>query len=420
MDRDEALRLLEGGADGVNEWNRRRDEGETIPVLEKADLSRAKLHKADLSRVNLSRVNLSRADLGEADLRRADLGRAKLHEADLWGADLSGAKLYEADLSGADLRRAQLNFVRLWQANLSGALLSFASLGEANLSGANLSRADLSEANLCEADLSRADLSFADLRRAQLNLVHLWQANLSGANFERANVGWTIFGDVDLSSAKSLHSVAHAGPSTVGLDTLHKSEGKIPKEFLRGCGLTPWEIEIARLYDQSLSGEDIAELLSTKLYDARAKGPLYIGGVFISYSRDDSKFVDKVYKSLYDEGASVWLDRHDALAGSLTKQVSRAIRLNDVVLLVLSNVSVKSDWVEHELNMARKKEKEEKRDVLCPVALDDSWKVKVEEEPLWHQLTKKNILDFSGWKTKTFGKQFEKLVKGLKINYPRE
>jgi hypothetical protein len=113
----------------------------------------------------------------------------------------------------------------------------------------------------------------------------------------------------------------------------------------------------------------------------------------------------------------VWLDRHDTVAGSLKKQIVEAIRWNDVVLLVLSQHSVESDWVENELEMARKKEKKEKRDVLCPVALDDSWKAKVEGDPLWRQLTKKVILDFSGWQTEAFGLQFAKLLKGLQINY---
>ena len=107
------------------------------------------------------------------------------------------------------------------------------------------------------------------------------------------------------------------------------------------------------------------------------------------------------------------------LAGDLQKQIGRAIRLNDVVLLVLSESSVESDWVEHELEQARRKEKEEGRDVLCPVALDDAWKAKVDGDVLWRQLKKKNILDFSQWKTKAFEKPFAKLLKGLKINYPR-
>ncbi len=37
MDRDEALKLLRGGEDGVKEWNRRRKKGEAIPILSGAD-----------------------------------------------------------------------------------------------------------------------------------------------------------------------------------------------------------------------------------------------------------------------------------------------------------------------------------------------------------------------------------------------
>jgi hypothetical protein len=110
------------------------------------------------------------------------------------------------------------------------------------------------------------------------------------------------------------------------------------------------------------------------------------------------------------------------VAGSLQKQIGRAIRLYDVVLLVLSSASIKSDWVENELEMARRKEKEENRDVLCPVALDDSWKAKVEniesdDRQLWRTLTKKNILDFANWQTAAFDMQFDKLLRGLKIYY---
>lgn len=145
-------------------------------------------------------------------------------------------------------------------------------------------------------------------------------------------------------------------------------------------------------------------------------------GVFISYSQADANFVDKVYNRLRTAGASVWLDRHDMLAGSIQKQVSRAIRENAIILLVLSESSVKSDWVENELDMARSKEKEENREVLCPVALDEAWKAKVScddtpDRQLWRTLAQKNILDFSKWKTKAFDGQFEKLLRGIKIYY---
>ena len=77
---------------------------------------------------------------------------------------------------------------------------------------------------------------------------------------------------------------------------------------------------------------------------------------------------------LNQQGIRFWRDIHHATSGRLERQIDRAIRLNPTVLLVLSKHSVESDWVQHEARLARKLEIETKRDVLCPVALDDSWK----------------------------------------------
>ena len=102
--------------------------------------------------------------------------------------------------------------------------------------------------------------------------------------------------------------------------------------------------------------------------------------------------------------------------------MSLAIRLNDVVLLVLSESSLASDWVENELEMARRKEKEQNRDVLCPVALDDHWKVKIKNPKsndwhLWRTLAEKHVLDFSGWQSDGFEEPFRKLLDGIKRYY---
>ena len=65
------------------------------------------------------------------------------------------------------------------------------------------------------------------------------------------------------------------------------------------------------------------------------------------------------------------------------------------------------------------KEKDEKRDnVLCPIALDDSWMGKVEGDVLWRQVKKKNVVDFSKWRTKAdFDTPFRELEDGLKRYY---
>ena len=365
MDRDEALSLLKEGR--VEEWNSRRANGEGIPNLDEANLI-----KARLSGVNLSEAKLRKADLGGASLNRANLSHAVLIGARLSVADLFEARLIGAELIGADFT---------------------------------------------QADLRHADLRGADLRSAKLNSTVLTECNL-----QKAMTGWTLFTFVDLSTVKELDSIYQSGPSSIGHETLANSKGRIPEPFLKGCGFTPWEILSSRLYDPNLTPHEISEL-QYQVFDKRANGPLFIGGVFISYSWSNAKFVDKLYARLKEEQASVWLDRHDMVAGALQKQIHRAIRLNDIVVLVLSEASIESDFVANELEMARKKEKEEKRDVLCPIALDGAWKNKMDaDEPnraLWLTLKQKNVLDFSKWKTKAFEPVYEKLVRGLKINYPR-
>jgi uncharacterized protein YjbI with pentapeptide repeats len=144
--------------------------------------------------------------------------------------------------------------------NLSGVTLRGATLRKANFSGADLSEADLTGANFSEADLSRADLRGAILNRANLSEANLNGADLSGAIPNRADLSeanlsectcfGTTFGMLDLSGAIGLDTVHHLAPSTIGIDTLFLSHGKIPDAFLRGCGAP----EALISYLQSLIG----------------------------------------------------------------------------------------------------------------------------------------------------------------------
>src|SRR5262249_40890760 len=112
MDRDEAIRLLKGGTEGITEWNRRRHE-EGIPDLGGADLTGAQLERADLEGAQLKR----------AQFKGANLERANLKDARLEWADLTGARLEWADLTGAQLGYAVLKGVEFQGAMLTGANL---------------------------------------------------------------------------------------------------------------------------------------------------------------------------------------------------------------------------------------------------------------------------------------------------------
>jgi hypothetical protein len=105
-------------------------------------------------------------------------------------------------------------------------------------------------------------------------------------------------------------------------------------------------------------------------------------------------------------------------AGRMETQIDQAISQNRTVLLVLSQNSIKSDWVEHEVRKARGLEKDMGRDLLCPIALDDSWKDSKWDKHLMEQVMKYNILDFSAWEDDVkFEGIFRKLIDGLELFY---
>ncbi len=388
--------------------------------LGKANLSKANLNGANLDGANLSEANLGGANLGGADLRGANLHEANLHEADLGEANLGGAHLDGVDLGKADLGGADLRETDFSDADLREADLREAHLNEANLNWADLGGADLHGADLHGANLSGANLRGANLSGASLTWVSLSGTNLRGADLSRARVGYTRFDDFDLSAVKGLDTVEHLGPSTIGVDTLYKSHGQIPEAFLRGCGLSDWEIEAARLYQPDLSRDKIGDIVY-KIHDLRAHQAIQVNSLFISYSHANAPFVNCLEGYLTRKGIRFWRDVHDATAGRLEKQIDRAMRLNPTVLLVLSAQSVRSDWVEHEARLARKLEKELGRDVLCPVALDDAWKTCHWPERLREQIMEYNILDFSAWQDEAFFRRAAaRLIDGLDLFYKGE
>ena len=88
-----------------------------------------------------------------------------------------------------------------------------------------------------------------------------------------------------------------------------------------------------------------------------------------------------------------------------------------MVLLILSKNSINSEYVEHEVKRAQRRETEGKRNILCPIALDDTWKSKMEDIN-WEHLGENNILDFSDWEDdERFNKQFRKMLDGMKLYY---
>ncbi len=388
---------------GVDVWNKWREENRRAKI----NLNYAGLRGANLRGYNLREVNLDRADLNKADLSEANIMGAHLSDANLRKTNFARANLSHAYLIGAHLREADLRDAQIKAADLRTANLREAILREVNLTGADLSQANLTSANLREANL----------RDTNLIRTNFLEANLIGTIFSDAVMFGTIFANSYLNHAIGLESVHHLGPSNISTNAFGYSEGKIPEVFLRGCGLSDWEVEIVKLYNPNLSNEERNKILY-RANDLTVDQVLQISPLFVSYSHADREFVDRLGDDLTEKGVRFWRDIHDMKSGRIEKQIDRAIRQNPTVLLVLSKNSLSSDWVEHEVRTARGLEKEMDHDVLCPITLDDSWKDSHWPKRVMEQIMEYNILDFSDWKDESkFGNTFSKLIDGLELFY---
>jgi hypothetical protein len=235
------------------------------------------------------------------------------------------------------------------------------------------------------------------------NHPDLNDANLEGANLNGANLLETIFVDANLSSAIGLESCLHSGPSSVDHRTLMKS-GDLPLRFLRGCGLPDSLIE----YLPSLLGQSI------QFYSC-----------FISYSTSDQEFANRLHADLQNKGVRCWFAPHNIQAGKkIHEQIDEAIRIHDRLLLILSEDSMKSNWVKTEIVHAVQKERNEKRSVLFPVSLVpfkeiESWRNFNADfgKDLAKEIREYFIPDFSNWKNDhdAYSKAFERLLSDLKF-----
>lgn len=385
---------------GVEEWNKWREENPEIePDLSDIDLSDMNLNNANLSDTDLRRSILRNTDfrganLVRADLRAVNINKASFNLAKLREANFSEAYLRESDLSEADLKRAyfirsDLVRVDLWESNLTKADFRWAYLIGTDLKQANLTQADLRWAHLSESNLSQANLSQANLIKATIV-----KTNLHHSNFKNALTAWTNWGDVDLSLTKELFTAQHFGPSSIGIDTIMRSNGKIPESFLRETGISETIIQnMALLTEKGLSHQSC----------------------FISHSSKDLEFAEKLYSDLQNKGVRCWFASEDLKIGDKTwDSIYHYIRMRDKVLLILSENSISSEWLENEVNAALSEENKRKKPILFPIRVDAAI---LASDQAWAEYINKtrNVCNFSNWKDHdAYHQALDKLLDDIK------
>jgi uncharacterized protein YjbI with pentapeptide repeats len=358
----EHVQLVKRGRDAVARW-RQEHPTERFDLnaaymsyarIPQVDLSGADIRNSDLMGAVLHRANLSGCMLNPCHMYRANLVQADLSRALLNGANLRGANLTNANLSNVDLDRAILSEANLTGANLSGAKLARVNLTGANLTDANLSGANLNRANLTRTNLTRANLPGCDLYEASLNNVLFM-----GTKFAGAILGYTTFQNCDLGGAEALDQVRHDAPSTLGIDSLLRSGGRIPEPFLQGIGVTDAIVSLQR----SLLG-----------------APSLSGDHFISCLSSDLPFVQNLQADLRARGIRCWIFADNTRGNPLVdrkstsdqEEVERWVRNYDKLVVVCSQAGLENETVRKDITEAQALQKSRDQWLLYLVAPDNT------------------------------------------------
>jgi tetratricopeptide (TPR) repeat protein len=106
--------------------------------------------------------------------------------------------------------------------------------------------------------------------------------------------------------------------------------------------------------------------------------------IFISYSRKDQDYVNKLVEALRKQELPWWLDNKIDYGDKWTREIEENLKKCQVFLLVMSPSSEESDWVQRELTFAQHLKKP-----IFPLLLDGE---------IWFQVINIQIIDVKGGK----------------------
>ncbi|MBA3576608.1 MAG: TIR domain-containing protein [Sphingomonas sp.] len=131
-----------------------------------------------------------------------------------------------------------------------------------------------------------------------------------------------------------------------------------------------------------------------------------MSSIFLSYAREDAARAKALAEALQGAGHDIWWDRHIRGGSEYGLEIQTALDGADVVLVLWSSASVKSEWVRDEATEGRDSGR------LLPVTLDDS------KVPLGFR--QRQSIDLSSWKGSGRPPNIAALLKALETRTPSE
>jgi hypothetical protein len=183
-------------------------------------------------------------------------------------------------------------------------------------------------------------------------------------------------------------------PSTIRTNTICRSCGEIPDELFRAANAPDSFVSRAG----SLVGQ-----------------PIQFSWCFISCSSKDQDFADRLHADLQSEGARCWFaPEHLKTGHRFRDRIDQSICVYEKLLVVLTEESVWSSWVEKEHETGFGEERQRKTTVLFRIRLDDAV---METDQAWATDIRqtRHIGGLRTWKDRdSYQKVFDRLLWDLK------
>jgi TolB-like protein/tetratricopeptide (TPR) repeat protein len=124
-----------------------------------------------------------------------------------------------------------------------------------------------------------------------------------------------------------------------------------------------------------------------------------MASIFLSYAREDRRFVEKLVRVLEDAGHEVWWDRHIESGREFAAEIEIELEKADLVLVAWSKTAARSPWVRDEAAIGRD------RGRLLPVLVDGS------QPPIGFRQVQ--ALDLCGWKGRRRDQRSKALIDAI-------
>ena len=152
-----------------------------------------------------------------------------------------------------------------------------------------------------------------------------------GTDFTQAKLGSNVFGSCTFRGVIGLSECEHRFGSYLEPMTLAGSD-PLPTSFFRGCG---WPDDLIAAIPKIVANTD------------------QLTSCFISYSNIDIELARRLHKDLSDHGVRCWFAPENLRSGDRIRyQIDESIHQHDKLLLILSEASIESSWVEKEVETA--------------------------------------------------------------------